>query len=390
MPETAKLRIVGRCVELDAGLAQTLVARGIGEIAVDADLVRVRGEFVVPGGTVAIRCRELSAEEALIDVSGRAPPLAWSAPRADAGQAGQDGAAGADGGVIRIVCERLLSVPRLLACGSPGGDSQGGGNGLQPTTPRARDGAFNKAKDGGPFGGRVLKKFGLSYFLSVAYGEHGHDGGRGGDGLPPGRPGCGGDGGGVDVSSGAPSPTPFEACADAGAPGECGSAGKGAKGGTGGLGGLNRLYRYQWFKKTFDLPMNSGNAEVAWARKSYGLAPHAASGRAGPAGSDSDVGLTAHAGAPGVVRCRSMEAADLATAFDAGFLRQVHDWAEQALDCAQVEAAQEIARWGVSLLDAGAAPADSMSLRRSLEQLLSQIRPSGHPRSSTDAVAGES
>lgn len=387
MPETAKLRIVGRCVELDASLAQTLVARGIGELAVDADRVRVRGEFVVPSATVAIRCRELAGEEAMIDVSGRTPPPAWSTPQAGVGQAGLDGAAGAGGGVIRIVCERLLSVPRLLACGSPGGDSQGGGNGLQPTTPKARDGAFNKARDGGPFGGRVLKKFGLSYFLSVAYGEHGRDGARGGDGLPPGQPGCGGDGGGIDVSICAPSPTLVDACADAGVPGICGTPGKGAKGGTGGLGGLNRLYRYKWFKKTFDLPMNSGNAEVASARKTYGLAPHAASGRAGPAGSDSDVEPTAAAGALGVVRCRSVEAADLATAFDAGFLRQLNDWAEQARDCAEVEAAQSIARWGMSLLDAGAASDDSASLRQSLEQLLSQVKPSGHSLLPADDVA---
>ena len=69
--------------------------------------------------------------------------------------------------------------------------------GLKPTTPAASNGKFNKDKTGGTYGGKVLKKFGLSYFLSVAYGQKGHDGGKGGDGGPPGMPGRGGNGHGL-------------------------------------------------------------------------------------------------------------------------------------------------------------------------------------------------
>lgn len=376
MPEIACLRIVGRRVELDADLAQALVGRGIVQLAVDADQLLVSGEFTLPGGTVHLRCRELSGDQAVIDVSGRKPPAPWGESPAADGQAGQDGAAGAAGGV-RIVCQRLLSAPRILACGSPGGDSQGGGNGLKPATPDTRRaGAFNKAKDGGLFGGRVLKKFGLSYFLSIAYGEHGHEGAMGGEGLPPGQPGRGGDGGRIDVTCGEPLPASVDMCVDPGAPGVCGAVGKGGKGGDGGLGGLNRLYRYQWFKKTFDLPMNAKNAEVKAALKAFKLSSRAASGRPGPVGSDSTVQFTAASGAPGVMCCQSGQAVDLAPDFDADFLRHATTWAEQALACAEAGAAEAIARWALSLLDAGAAAADAPALRQALEALLARVQPS--------------
>ena len=382
MPEPSHLRVVGRRIELDAALAQALAGRGVRTLAVDADQVRVSGAFVLPGAAVQIRCRELVGTDAVLDVSGVTPAPDWSEPRAPNGapksvdgQPGQDGVPGMSGGVIGIACQRLVSVPQLLACGSPGGDSQGGGDGLKPATPAAGDGAFNKDKDGGRFGGRVLKKFGWSYFLSVAYGEHGRDGAKGGDGGAPGRPGPGGAGGTIDVSFGEASPPPRDARADPGAPGACGAGGKGAAGGDAGLGGLHRLYRYEWFKRTLERPMDSGNAEVVSARKTYKLAPRAASGKAGAPGRDSDVRYEAQAGAPGEVRWQSVTPGDPASRFDAGFLRQLNGWAERAFECGEPESAEAIARWGLSLVDAGAAPADATALRRSLEQLLSRLRP---------------
>jgi len=375
MAEAAKLRIVGRRIELDAGLARALLARGIAQLAVDGDQVRVSGDFTLPGGTLHIRCRELLGDQAVIDVSGPPPPSPSTARAAD-GQTGQDGAAGTTGGVLRIVCQHMLAPPRLLACGSAGGDSQAGGHGVQPTTPAARNGAFNRSKSSGRFGGRVLKRFGLSYFLSVAYGEPGRDGARGGDGWPPGRPGDGGDGGRIDVTTGETAPATVDAHVEPGAPGACGAPGKGAQGGDGGLGGVNRLYRYQWFKPTLSLPMTSGNAEVAWARKAFRLAPRAASGRAGPDGSDSVRQFVASAGKAGVIRCRAVMPAELAACFDADFLRQASAWAEQSLACAECQMAETIVRWALSLLDADAAPSETGALRQSLQQLLSRIRPS--------------
>lgn len=169
MTDTSLLRIVGRRVELDAELAQTLIARGITQLAVDSEPGAREGEFALPGELVHIRCRKLDGVEPVIDVSARTPPPPWSeakapngTPRKLDGQAGQDGVTGLNGGSIHIACQRIESAPRLLACGSPGGDSQGGGNGLKPTTPSANDGKFNKDKTGGTYGGKVLKKFGLS------------------------------------------------------------------------------------------------------------------------------------------------------------------------------------------------------------------------------------
>lgn len=375
MTDTSLLRIVGRCVELDAGLAKTLVARGITQLAVDSDQVRVNGGFALPGGSVQIRCRELDGAEPVIDVSARTPPPFWSEAKAPDGtpqkldgQAGQDGAAGLNGGHIHITCQRIVSAPRLLACGSPGGDSQGGGNGLKPATPAASNGKFNKDKTGGSYGGKVLKKFGLSYFLSVAYGQKGHDGGKGGDGGPPGVPGRGGDGGSIDVVFCEASPA-VDARVEPGAPGVCGAAGKGAKGGDGGLGGLHRLYRYEWLKRTFNVLMSSKNAEVAEARKTYKLSQRAASGRAGANGKDSKVRPTAKAGESGTVLCQSATNAELAASFDSDYLHSLVAWAEQALACAEAESAETIAHWGLSLLGAGAASDAAAALRQSLEDI---------------------
>ncbi|WP_291994940.1 hypothetical protein [Candidatus Accumulibacter sp. ACC003] len=383
MPEKSRLRIVGRRVELDATLARTLLAGGITQLAVDADQLRVRGEFALPGGRLHLRCREMVGSDAIIDVSGRTPPTPWSeasaasgtAPAVD-GQRGQDGVAGVAGGVVRIVCQRVRSAPRLLACGSCGGDSQGGGKGVQPTTASASNGAFNPRKTGGRFGGRVLKKFGLSYFLSVAYGEPGHDGARGGDGGPPGRPGRGGDGGTIDVTIGEALPAALDTGVEGGPPGGCAAPGKGAKGGDAGLGGQHRLYRYQWFKDSITPLLGSRAPEAAWARRTFGLASRAASGKAGADGSDSDVRLTAAAGAPGVRLCQTLAANELAVAFDADFLRQAKLWAEQARTRGDAEAAAAIARWALSLVEANAATAEATSLRQALQQLLSQIESS--------------
>ena len=382
MTDTSRLRIVGRRVELDAELAQTLIARGITQLAVDSDQVRVSGEFALPGGSVHIRCRKLDGVEPVIDVSARTPPPPWSeakapngTPRKLDGQAGQDGVTGLNGGSIHIACQRIASPPRLLACGSPGGVSQGGGNGLKPTTPSANEGKFNKDKTGGTYGGKVLKKFGLSYFLSVAYGQKGHDGGKGGDGGPPGMPGRGGDGGCVEVTFSEASPV-VDARVEPGAPGVSGAAGKGAGGGAAGLGGLHRLYRYEWLKKTFEVPMNSRRAEVAEARKTYKLSQRAASGRAGAKGKDSKVQSKGEAGAPGTTHCQSATPAELAANFDADYLRKVAAWAEQAFECAETESAETIARWGLKLLDAGAVTDEESTLRQTLEQLLSRIKPS--------------
>ena len=264
---------------------------------------------------------------------------------------------------------------QLLACGSPGGDSQGGGNGLKPTTPSANEGKFNKDKTGGTYGGKVLKKFGLSYFLSVAYGQKGHDGGKGGDGGPPGMPGRGGDGGRIEVTFGETSPA-IDARVEPGMPGVSGAAGKGAGGGAAGPGGLHRLYRYEWLKKTFEVPMNSRRAEVAEARKAYKLSQRAAAGRAGAKGKDSTVQPKAKAGASGTARCQSTTPVDLAANFDADYLRKVTAWAEQALECTETESATTIARWALTLLDAGAAADEATTLRQALEQLLSRIEPS--------------
>ena len=382
MTDTSRLRIVGRRVELDAELAQSLIARGITQLAIDSDQVRVCGEFTLPGGAIRLRCRELSGLDSAIDVSARTPPPPWSdatAPNGTLqeldGQAGQDGVAGMNGGGIHIACQRIVSAPRLLACGSPGGDSQGGGNGLKPATPQAHDGAFNKDKTGGPYGGKVLKKWGLSYFLSIAYGEHGHHGEKGGDGGPPGMPGCGGDGGSIDVIVCTALPV-VEARAEAGAPGLCGAAGKGASGGEGGLGGLHHLYRYEWLKQTFDLPMNSRHAEVLDARKTYNLSQRADSGRAGASGKDGDLRPAATAGMPGASCLESATHTELAANFDADYLRKAAAWAEQALECAETESAATIARWSLKLLEAGAAADEAATLRQALEQLLSRIEPS--------------
>jgi len=100
----------------------------------------------------------------------------------------------------------------------------------------------------------------------------------------------------------------------------------------------------------------------------------ATSGKAGAPGRDSDVRYEAQAGAPGAVRWQSVTLADLASRFDTGFLRQLNGWAERAFECGEPESAEAIARWGLSLVDAGAAPADATALRRSLEQLLSRLR----------------
>ncbi len=382
MTDTSRLRIVGRRVELDAELAQSLIARGITQLAVDSDQVRVCGEFTLPGGSVHIRCRKLDGVEPVIDVSARTPPPPWSeakAPNGTArkldGQAGQDGVTGMHGGSIHIACQRIASPPRLLACGSPGGDSQGGGNGLKPTTPSANEAKFNKDKTGGTYGGKVLKKFGLSYFLSVAYGQKGHDGGKGGDGGPPGMPGRGGNGGSIEVALGEISPA-IDARVEPGAPGVSGASGKGAGGGAAGPGGLHRLYRYEWLKKTFEVRMNSRRAEVAEARRTYKLSQRAGSGRAGAKGKDSKVQPKAEAGAPGIARCQSATPADLAANFDADYLRKVTAWAEQALECTETEPATTIARWALTLLDAGAAADEATTLRQMLEQLLSRIKPS--------------
>jgi len=381
MTDTSLLRIVGRCVELDAGLAETLMARGITQLAVDSDQVRVNGRFALPGGSVQIRCRELDGVEPVIDVSARTPPPPWGeakapdgTPQKPDGQAGQDGMAGMGGGSIHVACQRIVSAPRLLACGSPGGDSQGGGNGLKPTTLAASNGKFNKDKTGGTYGGKVLKKWGLSYFLSVTYGQKGHDGRKGGDGGPPGVPGRGGDGGSIDVTFSEASPA-VDARVVSGAPGVCGAAGKGAKGGGGGLGGLHRLYRYEWLKSTFNLLMSSNNAEVVEARKTYKLSQRAASGRAGANGKDSKVQPTATAGTSGIVHNQSATTAELAATFDSDYLRSVVAWAEQALACAEAESAETIARWGLSLLGASATPDEVATLRQSLERVLSRIKP---------------
>ena len=382
MPEAPTLRIVGRRVELDAALAEALVARGVARLAVDADQVRVKGAFALPGATVQIRCRELRGDGAVIDVSGVTPAPPWAEPRAANGtpaaldgKAGQDGPPGMAGGKIHIACQRVVSLPRLLACGSPGGDSQGGGDGLTPATPAAREGKFNKDKDGGSFGGKVLKKFGWSYFLSVTYGEHGHDGARGGDGGPPGRPGRGGDGGTIDVTLGEDCPPPEEARVEPAGPGACGAGGKGAAGGAAGLGGLHRLYRYEWFQETLEWPMDSNDKVVVAARKKYGLTPRAASGKAGAAGRDSEVRYQAEAGIPGAVRRRSVTSADLASHFDGVFLRHLVDWAEKAALGGDAESAQTIARWGLALLDAGTAPREAAALRPPLDALLRRLQP---------------
>jgi len=382
MPEPSQLRVVGRRVELDAALALALAGRGVRTLAVDADQVRVSGAFVLPGATLQIRCRELLGADAVLDVSGVTPASAWTEPRAPRGtpaaldgQAGQDGAPGMAGGVIGIACQRIESVPSLLACGSPGGDSQRGGDGLTPATPAAGDGKFNKAKDGGTFGGKVLEKFLASYFLSVAYGEHGGDGAKGGDGGAPGRPGPGGAGGTIDVTVGEDCPPPLDTRVEPGAPGACGAGGKGAAGGAAGLGGLHKLYRYEWFRETLELPMDSNHHVVVAARKKYGLTPRAASGKAGAAGRDSEVRYQAEAGIPGAVRWRSVTPADLASRFDRDFLRHLGDWAEQAVTCGDAASGQAIARWGLALLDAGAAPADAAALQPALQNLLDRIQP---------------
>jgi hypothetical protein len=378
MSDSSVLRVTGRRVEIDADLARTLVERGIGTLRVDADQVIVCGEFVLPGGVVHIRCRELAGEAATIDVGGRTPTPPWEGARAPDGtaqtvdgQPGQGGAPGMNGGSIGIVCQRVASAPRLLACGSPGGDSQSGGNGARPAPPAAaHNGAFNKAKDGGPYGGRVLKKFGLSYFLSVAYGQAGRNGGRGGDGGPPGKPGRGGDGGDIDMAFCESVATSVVARADPGAAGACGVPGNGAMGAPGGLGGLHRLYRYEWFKETISPLLNSRAAEVLAARRAYKLGERAASGQPGPDGRASDVTYSAPAGKSGAVCCRQVGTSEMAAAVDADFFRQMDRWARQALDCDAPNSAEDAVRWALSLLDAGGMPEEAPVLRESFGRLL--------------------
>ena len=77
-----------------------------------------------------------------------------------------------------------------------------------------------------------------------------------------------------------------------------------------------------------------------------------------------------------MVRCQSGPGVDLAPDFDTAFLRQATAWAEQALACAEAESAEAIARWALSLLDAGAAATDAPALRQSLQALLKRIEPS--------------
>ena len=167
----------------------------------------------------------------------------------------------------------------------------------------------------------------------------------------------------------------IDARVEPGAPGVSGAAGKGAGGGAAGLGGLHRLYRYEWLKKTFEVPMNSRRAEVAEARKTYKLSQRAASGRAGAKGKDSKVQSKGEAGAPGTTHCQSATPAELAANFDADYLRKAAAWAEQALECAETESATTIARWALTLLDAGAAADEATTLRQALKQLLSRIEP---------------
>lgn len=385
MAEAAGLRILGRRVQLDAGLVQALAARGIARLTVNADQVQLSGEFALPGGTVEIRCRELVGGGAVLDVSGRTAPPPWTGPRAANGtpeavdgKSGQDGLPGMPGGAIRLTCQRIVSAPRLLACGSPGGKSQGGGDGLKPATPAARDAEFNSAKDGGAFGGKVLKEVrivGVTYKLAIAYGEHGRDGAKGGDGGAPGRPGSGGDGGTIEVTTGdASSPQP-SAQVEPGAPGVCGAGGKGAGGGDAGAGGRHRLYRYDLLKGELNLPMDSGDAEVKEARKTYNLAPRAASGKAGAPGKDNAAVFEAKPGAPGTYRWQPVEPSGLAARLDAEFLRHLADWAAQALEQGDAEPAGAMARWGSRLIESGTAM--DAATRARLQDLLLRTEKTG-------------
>ena len=152
---------------------------------------------------------------------------------------------------------------------------------------------------------------------------------------------------------------------------QVGAAGKGASGGEGGLGGLHHLYRYEWLKQTFDLPMNSRHAEVLDARKTYNLSQRADSGRAGASGKDGDdlhpVNLGRLVlGIPAPLPCTPRGIVE-------------YPIPGRAVDIDQVEAAvmvATIARWSLKLLDAGAAADEAATLRQALEQLLSRIEPS--------------
>jgi hypothetical protein len=218
-----------------------------------------------------------------------------------------------------------------------------------------------------------LKKFGLSYLLSVAYGQAGRNGGKGGNGAPPGKPGCGGDGGNVDVASFAALSVPLVVQTYPGKAGVCGAPGQRGVGAPGGLGGLHRLYRYEWFKRTISPLLNSRVAEVREARKTYQLGERAATGQPGPDGLDSDVTYSATAGDAGAVSCRQVEAHEMAAAVDADLLRQMDIWARQALACDARDAAEGIVRWALLLLDASARPEEASVLRESFARLLTQI-----------------
>jgi len=233
---------------------------GIDRVIIEADVVRVEGLVRWPGCAVDLSARVIEVvgpEPAVLDVSGAEPsPNFDGAEHAPAGQPGAPGGPGRDGGAVTIVAGEIVGELEIRSNGGPGGNGQGGGDGIAPAArSAAKDGRFtaktkfglSRWKSSGPYGGKVLVKPGIGRaYVAVAYGANGGQGHNGGLAGMAGQPGDGGAAGLVQVRLGEQADVTPTIDATGGAPGAPGPAGKPPPGGVGAPGGRNRIYWYSW------------------------------------------------------------------------------------------------------------------------------------------------
>jgi hypothetical protein len=200
---------------------------------IQADIVVVKGRVVTNGFDVSIACRVLEFQDrSLIDTAGRngdltfepgLKPVSPATPGA-AGIDGHDSSPGHRGGNVKIITQKIIGVPTIIANGGNAGRPQDGGDGINGAN----------GKDGKHIKERLGK--------GNPHGENGSNGG--GRGLP-GQRQSGGNGGNITIHGPVNS---FHNATLVGSPGASslpanpGTEGKGGSGGKAGSYGEYKQY----------------------------------------------------------------------------------------------------------------------------------------------------
>ncbi len=328
-------------------------------VVIEADTLWIEGLVRLPGRVLDIRARVIEAHAvderpATLDVSGgpahpdfhAGTSAANGTPTKPDGLAGQDGGAGCAGGSVAIAAERVNGALHVRADGSPGGDSQSGGNGAQPKQVNGVDGAFLKAKwpAKGRYGGRVLQGQGLQNYVAYAAGQPGGDAKAGGAAGASGQPGDGGRGGKVHLQLGSDATTVTTSAAG-GAAGQPGASATPGAAGKAGSGGRNLMYSYNITKTRKAYARAGVDSVIDDYAKKFSIAARAAGGCGGAKDGPVPPLPTARPGPDGEVSVETVSSEALGALLDVDFLRLVLAGASTALAAGDEALALQRYRW---------------------------------------------